>query len=88
MVGLERAVDRYADVLVVQFLTAGMERLKSLIVEALEEAVPCKGIYERSDSGSRKLEGLPPVSAWIRQDCLPAGQAGCGASCRRDQMAE
>lgn len=62
-------VDRYADVLVVQFLTAGMERLKSVIIEALDEAVPSKGIYERSDTASRKLEGLAPVSAWIRQDC-------------------
>ncbi len=62
-------VDQYGEVTVVQFLTLGMDRLRPLVVEALEEAVPSKGIYERSDSSSRKIEGLPEKVGWIRKDC-------------------
>ncbi len=62
-------VDRYGDVLVVQFLTLGTERLRETLVSALDEAVPNKGIYERSDSASRKLEGLEEKAGWIRRDC-------------------
>lgn len=62
-------VDRYGEILVVQFLTAGMERLRSVILDALREALPSKGIYERSDSGSRKLEGLEDRVGWIERSC-------------------
>ena len=62
-------VDRYGDILVVQFLTLGMDRLREEIVEALNEVVPNKGIFERSDSSSRKLEGLTERVGWIRKDC-------------------
>jgi len=51
-------VDRYADFLVFQCLTAGVERVKDLLVETFEELFEPKGIYERSDTSSRKLEGL------------------------------
>ncbi len=60
-------VDRYADVLVVQILTAGMEQLKSLIFSALAEVFPEDGIYERSDSGSRRLEGLVDRVEWVQK---------------------
>ena len=62
-------VDQYGDVLVVQFLTLGMEKLKDKILAALEDIVPCRGIYERSDSSSRALEGLSEKTGWIRKDC-------------------
>jgi 23S rRNA (cytosine1962-C5)-methyltransferase len=51
-------VDRYRDVLVVQITTAGMERLKELIVSSLKDFYKPKAIFERSDVGVRKLEGL------------------------------
>nr|HID13334.1 class I SAM-dependent rRNA methyltransferase [Anaerolineae bacterium] len=51
-------VDRYADYLVVQFLTLGMERRKAEIVALLEELIAPRGIYERSDVEVRKKEGL------------------------------
>ena len=54
-------VDQYADVLVLQCRTAGMERWKSLIVDLLTEAVHPKGILERSDKAFRDEEGLPPL---------------------------
>ena len=63
-------VDRYADILVVQFLTAGMDRLRPVVLEVLEEACPdTRGIYERSDSSSRRIEGLGEKVGWVRQDC-------------------
>ncbi|MCA0176857.1 MAG: class I SAM-dependent rRNA methyltransferase [Proteobacteria bacterium] len=59
-------VDRYADVLSCQFLGAGTERWKDVIVDALVQASGCTRIYERSDSGVRGLEGLAPVKGWLR----------------------
>ena len=55
-------VDRYADVLVVQLLTAGIERWRDAIIEALRELTSCSAIFERSDAEVRELEGLPPLS--------------------------
>lgn len=51
-------VDRYADVLVLQIHTAGMERLKAFILKALIEFCKPLTIYEKSVSASRELEGL------------------------------
>ncbi len=53
-------VDRYADFLVVQFLSAGADYWKKDIADALLKIWPCTGIYERSDSDVRKKEGLKP----------------------------
>ncbi len=54
--------DQYADVLVIQIGTAGMERLKPMILRELRELVPCRAIREKSTAPSRKAEGLPPES--------------------------
>lgn len=51
-------VDRYADVLVAQFLSAGMERWRDSILDSLIEITGCEAIFERSDAEVRKLEGL------------------------------
>ncbi|HEY0974044.1 MAG TPA: class I SAM-dependent rRNA methyltransferase [Solimonas sp.] len=51
-------VDRYGDYLSVQITTAGMERLKPLLLEALDELLHPKGIVLRNDSGSREQENL------------------------------
>jgi 23S rRNA (cytosine1962-C5)-methyltransferase len=51
-------VDRYADFLAVQFLTAGVEKIKKVIVGQLDELLQPVGIYERSDVEVRLLEGL------------------------------
>ncbi|MCS7281221.1 MAG: class I SAM-dependent rRNA methyltransferase [Desulfobacterota bacterium] len=42
-------VDKYADYLVIQFHTKGMDQWRNEIIEALEEIVRPKGIYERSE---------------------------------------
>ncbi len=59
-------VDRYADVLSAQFLSAGTERWKAVIADALLAATGCTRLYERSDSGVRQLEGLAPAAGWLR----------------------
>jgi 23S rRNA (cytosine1962-C5)-methyltransferase len=64
-------VDRYGDVVVVQFLTAGTERVRGVIVDALVEAARPSGVYERSDSASRVREGLP-ASTGVRYGSVPS----------------
>ena len=61
-------VDRYADVLVAQFLAAGVERWRDPILDALMELSGCAAIYERSDAEVRKLEGLEPRVGFARGD--------------------
>ncbi|HTX14255.1 MAG TPA: class I SAM-dependent rRNA methyltransferase [Candidatus Baltobacteraceae bacterium] len=51
-------VDRYADYLVMQTLSQGTERIKSLLVEILVELFSPRGILERNDPKVRLLEGL------------------------------
>lgn len=53
-------VDQYANVLVVQLLTAGAERWRDTLVEGLRELTSCSAIFERSDAEVRELEGLSP----------------------------
>jgi 23S rRNA (cytosine1962-C5)-methyltransferase len=59
-------VDRYADVLVAQFLAAGVERWRDPILDALMELTGCAAIYERSDAEVRKLEGLEAKAGFAR----------------------
>lgn len=51
-------VDKYDDWAVCQFNTAGAARMKNEIVVALLDALPLRGIYERSDADGRRYEGL------------------------------
>jgi 23S rRNA (cytosine1962-C5)-methyltransferase len=59
-------VDRYADVLVAQFLSAGVERWREPILDALAGLTGCEAIYERSDAEVRAIEGLPPRAGFVR----------------------
>jgi 23S rRNA (cytosine1962-C5)-methyltransferase len=63
-------VDKFEDVLVVQALSYGMDRLKIYLVEELKEILSergfaVRGVYERSDAKERKKEGLPLVTGFI-----------------------
>jgi len=51
-------VDKFNDVLSVQFLTLGMERWKDIVLDALTQAIQPKGIYLRNDVLVREKEGL------------------------------
>jgi 23S rRNA (cytosine1962-C5)-methyltransferase len=51
-------VDRFGDVLVVQLLTAGADRMRATIVDALNDLLNPRAIIERSHGAVRKQEGL------------------------------
>ena len=51
-------VDDYAGFLVLQIHTVGMQTIKETIISMLEKQLNPKGIYERSDVGTRRAEGL------------------------------
>ena len=51
-------VDKFNDVLSVQFLTLGMERWKEVVMDALQSIVKPAGIYIRNDVPIREKEGL------------------------------
>ena len=59
-------VDRYGDTLVAQFTSAGVERWKEVIADALLAATGLSKLYERSDASSRTLEGLTEATGWLR----------------------
>ncbi|MDM0055913.1 class I SAM-dependent rRNA methyltransferase [Variovorax fucosicus] len=59
-------VDRYGDTLVAQFLSAGVERWKPQLADALLAATGLTQLYERSDASGREREGLKPVTGWLR----------------------
>jgi 23S rRNA (cytosine1962-C5)-methyltransferase len=67
-------VDRYGELLSAQFLSAGIERWKDVIADALLAATGCTHLYERSDTNARQLEGLPSVAGWLRHPPLAEGQ--------------
>ncbi|UJF35063.1 class I SAM-dependent rRNA methyltransferase [Paenibacillus hexagrammi] len=62
-------VDKFADVLVVQILTLGMDVCRNQIVEALAEVMQPAGIYERSDVPIRELEGLQQMKGLLYGEC-------------------
>ena len=59
-------VDRYGDTLVAQFLSAGAQRWKDVLADALLAHTGLTRLYERSDTSTRALEGLPEASGWLR----------------------
>ena len=72
-------VDRFGDRLVVQITTAGMERVRDEIVQALRDELSPAGILLRNDVGGRELEGLPSYveTAWGEvPDVLPLEENG------------
>jgi len=59
-------VDRYGDTLSAQFTAAGVERWKGVIADALLKVTGLQRLYERSDASVRELEGLSPITGWLR----------------------
>ena len=63
-------VDKFADVLVVESLALGIDRLKSTILSLLvdllkEDGIFVRGIYERSDAKVRLKEGMERVKGFL-----------------------
>lgn len=67
-------VDRYEDVLVVQISSLGMDRKKALITRVLQELCSPRAILERSDTASRKFEGLADSQGVLAGDPVGAMQ--------------
>lgn len=59
-------VDRYADVLVMQTLSVGMDRRKELLADVLSRLTGAGAVYLRNDTNSRRLEGLPAGRGFLR----------------------
>lgn len=57
--------DQYGDTVVIQLTSAGADKWRQAIVNALVKATGCAGVYERSDSDVRGLEGLEPTTGWV-----------------------
>lgn len=55
-------LDRYADLLVGQIATAGMEALRETIEQAVQALLSPAGFYWKNDSGARQLEQLPSLA--------------------------
>lgn len=63
-------VDKFSDVLVVESLALGIDRLKDTILKALvkvlaEDGIAIRGIYERSDAKVRLKEGMERVKGFL-----------------------
>lgn len=58
--------DRYGDQLVVQLQSAGAEAQREALLDALVQATGCGAVFDRSDSATRKREGLEPASGVAR----------------------
>lgn len=52
-------VDRFGEVLSVQLLTAGLERVRETVIAVLRDLLAPAGILLKNDARSRELEGLP-----------------------------
>ncbi len=59
-------VDQYADALVMQCLTAGVELWRDTLADLLLQETGLQDIFERSDADVRELEGLPPRVGLLR----------------------
>ena len=64
-------VDMYADTIVVQINTLGMENLKKIIIPILEKSLNPRVIYEKSLSGAREKEGLKRFEGNIKGEAGP-----------------
>lgn len=64
--------DVYGKFVVVQFLALGLEPWRQTIVETIAEVTEAEGIFERSDSPVRDLEGLTQTSGRIWGTTPPA----------------
>ncbi len=66
-------LDIYKDCGVIQIHTLGMEKLKDVLISALQslEVLNLQCIYEKSDSEARKKEGLNLKHEGILAGCLP-----------------
>lgn len=66
-------IDKYSDVLVVESLALGIDKLKDSILKELKQVLAqdgyiIRGVYERSDAAVRKKEGMYPHKGFIGEE--------------------
>ncbi len=66
-------IDKFSDVLVVESLSLGIDRLKNHIVDILkeillEDGIKIRGVYERSDAKVREKEGMVRTKGFIGEE--------------------
>lgn len=66
-------VDKFSDVLVVESLALGIDKLKPLILDCLkkvlaEDNITVRGVYERSDAKVRQNEGMERYKGFIGRE--------------------
>lgn len=66
-------VDKFSDVLVVQSLALGIDRMKETLIDLLkkvlkEDQIEIRGVYERSDAKVRDQEGMPRVKGFLGEE--------------------
>ena len=64
-------VDRYAEFVIMQFLTLGVEQRKAELVKLVAELLQPRGIFERSDVDVREKEGLTSSVGVLRGEEPP-----------------
>ena len=71
-------VDKFHDLLSVQVLSVGMERIKELLLPLLvrvlrEDGQTVRGVFERNDAALREKEGLEQYKGWfpLPREALP-----------------
>ena len=65
-------IDKFSDILVVESLALGIDRLKASILEELtdvlaSDGIHIRGIYERSDAKVRLQEGMQPSKGFLSE---------------------
>ncbi|WP_044956892.1 class I SAM-dependent rRNA methyltransferase [Butyrivibrio sp. LC3010] len=63
-------IDKFSDILVIESLALGTDRMKGLIIDTckkvlLEDGVVIRGVFERSDAKVREQEGLERIKGFI-----------------------
>ncbi len=61
-------VDRYADVLVLQALTLGMDRLAGQLAALAAEVAGARAVYRRVDATAAAIEGFEAPAGWLVGD--------------------
>ncbi len=65
-------VDRYGDVVAVQFGTVGMKRREAVVFEALSAVLSPRSIVDRTSHQTAKMEGFEPASGIVQGERIAA----------------
>ncbi|MCQ2557756.1 MAG: class I SAM-dependent rRNA methyltransferase [Oscillospiraceae bacterium] len=79
-------VDRFSDILSVQILSIGMEKIRDRILPLLLEVLQAdgqeiRGIYLRNDVSIRRLEGMEEYKGWYETEGLPIPESAVTEIC-------